>query len=86
MEDKREFFHITCCTSNRQIKRYDHYDEGIQYPWFQQFQEENFCIELTEAMATLQVSYDVLNLNFSNWSKVFADVLNKHAPVKSKRV
>lgn len=37
-------------------------------------------------MATLQVSYNDPNLNFSNWSKVFADVLNKHAPVKSKRV
>ena len=37
-------------------------------------------------MATLQVSYNDPNLNFSNWSKVFVDVLNKHAPVKSKRV
>ena len=37
-------------------------------------------------MAKLQVSYNDPNLSFNNWIEVFVDFLNKHAPVKSKRV
>ena len=72
------------CTSKRQFKRHDH--KEIQYRCFRQFNEERFCSDLTEAMTTLHVSHTGPNHNFSNWSEIFVDSLNKHAPVKSKRV
>ena len=74
---------FTRSTAKRQLKRHDH--KSINYRCFRKF-NENFCNELSIALNTLHTSDSDTNQNFDNWCTNFSEVLEKHAPVKSKRI
>ena len=46
----------------------------------------HFCNDLSLASNTLHTTDADTNQNFENWCTIFSEVLDKHAPVKSKRI
>ena len=58
----------------------------IQYRCYKKFNEDGFLKELANSLNALSISQTESNQNFDNLSKIILNVLNKHAPLKSKRV
>ena len=75
---------FTRSTAKRQLKRHDH--KSINYRCFRKFNENDFCNDLSIALNTLHTSNSDTNQNFDNWCTIFSEALEKHAPVKSKRI
>ena len=75
---------LTCSTAKRQLKRHDH--KSINYRCFKKFNENDFCNDLSLALNALHTTDADTNQNFENWFTIFSEVLDKHAPVKSKRI
>ena len=74
---------FTRTTSQKQIKRQSH--TKIQYRCFKKFNDDLFQSDLSRTLCSLQITSDT-NVNFSNWIHSFLSVLDRHAPIKSKRV
>lgn len=73
---------FTRSTSKTQFKRQDH--KSIPYRYYKKFCEEDFPIELSEGINSINVSQTDTDLDFANWTQNFMEVFNKHAPLKSK--
>ena len=58
----------------------------IRYRCYKKFNEDDFLKELANSLNALSISQTESNENFDNLSKIILNVLNKHAPLKSKRV
>ena len=52
---------------------------------FRKFDNDVFLSDLSTALNSIQFTINT-NVNFSMWIKSFTSVLDKHAPIKSKRV
>lgn len=74
---------FTRTLSKKQIKKRSHL--SIKYRCFKKFNEDKFLADLSLVLSSLQFSTDT-NTNFDIWIKSFLSVLDKHAPIKSKRV
>ena len=66
------------------IKRHEH--QTIRYRCYKKFNEDDFLKELANSLNALSISQTESNENFDNLSKIILNVLNKHSPLKSKRV
>lgn len=75
---------FTRSTSKNQIKRKSH--KTIQYRCFKKFNENSFLNELSQNLNNMTYSATDSNMNFSEWVTTFVSILNRHAPVKTKRV
>ena len=75
---------FTRCTAKRQLKRHEH--RSMDYRCFKSFNDDDFCNELAIAINTIQTSDTDCNHNFNKWCSMFSDILDKLAPVKSKRI
>ncbi|MCW4336379.1 MAG: reverse transcriptase domain-containing protein [Candidatus Thiodiazotropha endolucinida] len=71
-------------TSKNTIKRKDH--QTIQYRCFKTFSDDIFLKELSDALQTFNVTQNNPNENFDSWTNILFTILNKHAPLKTKRV
>ena len=69
--------------SNAQNKR-THYT--IKYRSFTKFDENALLNELSTEIANLNCSQEDSNFYFSIWNNIFISILNKHAPIKEKRI
>ena len=45
-----------------------------------------FLSDLSDKLADLEYAQNDSDHNFQNWNDIFASLLNKHAPIKIKRV
>ena len=70
--------------SKNQIKRSSH--KSITYRCYKRFNNESFLIELGDSLGQLDTISSDVNEHFSAWNKVFLSILDKHAPIKTKRV
>ena len=75
---------FTRSTAKRTIKRQSH--QSIQYRCFKKFSDEAFLCKLSDTLNHFRVSQIDCDLNFDRWTQILMFVLNKHAPVKTKRV
>ena len=75
---------FTRSTSKRIIKRQTH--QTIQYRCFKKFSDDAFLNELSNALSSFQVNQADCDQNFERWTQILMMVLNKHAPMKTKRV
>ncbi|MCU7800562.1 MAG: reverse transcriptase family protein [gamma proteobacterium symbiont of Lucinoma myriamae] len=75
---------FTRITSKKQVKRACH--KSIKYRCFKKFNEEAFLTNLSTTMTNLNISQTDTDKNFSLWSSSVVAVLNKYAPMKTKRV
>ncbi|MCG7876956.1 MAG: reverse transcriptase family protein, partial [Candidatus Thiodiazotropha endolucinida] len=70
--------------SKNQIKRGHH--KTIQYRCYKTFDEQRFLENLSEVLNNINFSQNNTDLNFSIWLSSFQSVLDKHAPIRRKRV
>ena len=75
---------FTRTTSKNTIKRHEY--QTIRYRCYKKFNEDDFLKELANSLNALSISQTESNKNFDNLSKIILNILNKHAPFKSKRV
>ena len=75
---------FTRSRAKRQLRRHDH--KSIKYRCLKFFNENNFSNDLSLASNTLHTTDADINQNFENCCTIFSEVLDKHAPVKSKRI
>ena len=75
---------FTRTTFKKTIKRKDH--QTIQYRCFKTFSDEIFLRELSNALQTFNVTQNNSEKNLASWTQIFMTILNKHAPLKTKRV
>ena len=59
---------------------------SIKYRSFTRFDNADFLDELNMEIENVQCSQTDSNMNFATWNALFLSVLNKHAPIKEKRV
>ena len=71
-------------TSQLQTKKRNH--NSIKYRSFTIFEKAAFSEDLyIEIEKIISIQSD-LNMNFSTWNALFLSILNKHAPIKEKRI
>ena len=75
---------FTRSTSKHQLKRKSH--KTIQYRCFKKFNEDSFLNDLSQNLNNMTYSATDSNINFSQWVSTFVSILNRNAPVKTKRV
>ena len=66
------------------VKKLSH--SSIKYRSFTRFDNADFLDELNMEIVNFKCSQTDLNMNFATWNTLFLSVLNKHAPIKEKRV
>ena len=80
--------HYTVCftrhTSQLQTKKRNH--NSIKYRSFMIFENSALLEDLNTEIEKFKCSQSDSNMNFSTWNALFLSVLNKHAPIKEKRV
>ena len=59
---------------------------SIKYRSFTRFDNADFLDELNMEIENFKCSQTDSNMNFATWNTLFLSVLNKHAPIKEKRV
>ena len=70
-------------TSKNQIKRCSH--KSITYRCYKRFDDELFLSDLNYSLCQLNMTSSNVNERFSEWNNIFLTVLDKHAPIKTKR-
>ena len=71
-------------TSQLQTKKRNH--NSIKYRSFTIFENSAFLEDLNTEIEKFKCTKSDSNMNFSTWNALFSSVLNKHAPIKEKRV
>ena len=71
-------------TSQLQTKKRNH--NSIKYRYFTIFKNSAFLEDLNTEIEKFKCRQSDSNMNFSTWNALFLSVLNKHAPIKEKRV
>ena len=71
-------------TSQLQTKKRNH--NSIKYRSFTIFENSTFLEDLNIEIEKFKCTQSDSNMNFSTWNALFLSVLNKHAPIKEKRV
>ena len=71
-------------TSQLQTKKSNH--NSIKYRSFTIFVNSALLEDLNTEIEIFKCTQSDSNLNFSSWNALFLSVLNKHAPIKEKRV
>ena len=71
-------------TTKNQIKRGSH--KSITYRCYKRFNDDSFLTELNDSLGRLNLKSTDVDKIFTDWNKIFLTVLDKHAPVKTKRV
>ena len=81
-----DHFPVTCCFSVKvpQQKKGGH--TFVSFRSFKKFNENNFLRDLSEAPFMDVYQYDDPNQALSAWYRVFLPILDKHAPIRRKRV
>ena len=69
---------------NRKISKDKHITTS--YRCFKHFNEINFLNELAEDLETFETDQETVNSDFVVWSSIILKHLDKHAPIKTKRV
>ena len=75
---------FTRTTSKHSVKRQEH--QTIHYRCYKRFNEDNFLNELSDSLNTFSISQTDSNHNLESISQILINVLNHHAPLRSKRV
>ena len=71
-------------TSQLQTKKRN--NNSIKYRSFTIFENSAFLEDLNTETEKFKCTQFDSNMNFSTWNALFLSVLNKHAPIKEKRV
>ena len=69
---------------NRKISKEKHITTS--YRCFKHFNETNFLNELAKDLETFETDQETVNSDFVVWSSIILKHLDKHAPIKTKRV
>ena len=75
---------FTRTTSKHSVKR--QVNQTIHYRCYKRFNEDDFLNELSNSLDILFISQTDSNHNFESISQILINVLNHHAPLKSKNV
>lgn len=75
---------FTRITDKIKIKNHNH--KTMTYRSFRGFNNDAFNSDLVNAGIDVIVQYNDVNMAMESFYKIFQDVLNKHAPIKEKRI
>ena len=79
--------HFPVCFSrkvNCRIPKHNHHTTS--YRCFKRFDDVNFLNELTQDLDVFESNQETVDADLGRWSSIIMQQLNKHAPIKSKRV
>ena len=81
-----DHFPVCCTLSVKTAKPVLNVHSSIVYRCFKQFDERAFFMDLHVIPFENEYSFSDPNVALSHWIDLFLDVINKHAPLKKKRV
>ena len=81
-----DHFPVCCTLSVKTVKPVLNVHSSIVYRCFKQFDERAFLMDLHVIPFKNVYNFSDPNVALSHWIDLFLDVINKHAPLKKKRV
>ena len=75
---------FTRSASKTSYQRHNH--TTIKFRCYKKFNEDDFLLDLSEALSLTEISNNDSTKNFETWTSTFMDIFDLHAPIKSKRV